>query len=402
MALFTPGLNGRRGLPYILVGEPGTVKTSAIYKLAQLAGLPCEVVVCSLRQAQDFIGLAVPRREKLTRATQHLSQDGDSDILYADYAPSGFAIRAAKAKRSLIFLDEANTATPETQAAMLRFVLEGVVGELDLGPDVRVMLAMNAAKDTSGAWDISPAMANRFGWLEWKGVTARQFGAYLSASGGRKKVVCDSAPVNAALLEAKVDAQWPAAWASAAGAIAGFLESHGSLLHKMPPDGVAAGPWPSARSWDFAAHALAGSIIFNLTVTERNEACAGAVGVAAWMEFSSWLVNADLPNAVDVLEGRVVFTASKQRMDRTAAVFGAMTAIVLGSSEDEQQRLAAAMWGILSSVTDSTPGTRDLAVRSVVALSQAGLMIGNKTAYKFLSTLAPIAEASGVTLSNMR
>src|SRR5581483_3318754 len=66
MALFAQGLNGRRGLPYVLVGEPGSAKTSNVRQLAQEANLAFEGVLGSLRSPIDFLGVPVPRKRQLT------------------------------------------------------------------------------------------------------------------------------------------------------------------------------------------------------------------------------------------------------------------------------------------------------------------------------------------------
>ena len=41
-------------VPAILWGDPGIAKTSKMYVLAEQLGLPCEVVILSIREPSDF------------------------------------------------------------------------------------------------------------------------------------------------------------------------------------------------------------------------------------------------------------------------------------------------------------------------------------------------------------
>ena len=53
----------------------------------------------------------------------------------------------------MVFFDEVNTATPATQNALMRVVLEGRVGDLELGDSVRFAAAANPPSQNSAAWD---------------------------------------------------------------------------------------------------------------------------------------------------------------------------------------------------------------------------------------------------------
>src|SRR5207248_8810483 len=67
--------------------------------------------------------------------------------------PARVGAAAVRAERGLLFLDELTTAPPAVQAAMLRVVLERVVGDVTLPPAVRVVAAANpprAGRRTAG------------------------------------------------------------------------------------------------------------------------------------------------------------------------------------------------------------------------------------------------------------
>src|SRR6201997_819193 len=105
-------------VPVLLWGAPGTGKTSAIRAMARAMGWPCETVIASIREPSDFAGLPVV-----------IGQD-------VRFAPPAWARRLAEAGHGLLFLDELSTAPPAVQAALLRVVLERVVGGPTPPPEV--------------------------------------------------------------------------------------------------------------------------------------------------------------------------------------------------------------------------------------------------------------------------
>ena len=108
-------------VPVLLWGAPGTGKTSAIRAMAAVMGLPCETVIASIREPSDFAGLPIVVGGEVR------------------FAPPAWARRLAEAGRGLLFLDELSTAPPAVQAALLRVVLERVVGDLTLPEEVAVV-----------------------------------------------------------------------------------------------------------------------------------------------------------------------------------------------------------------------------------------------------------------------
>src|SRR5580692_3317475 len=137
-------------VPVLLWGAPGTGKTSTIRAMAEAMGWPCETVIASIREPSDFAGLPV------------VVGDG------VRFAPPGWARRLAEAGRGLLFLDELSTAPPAVQAALLRVVLERVVGDLELPADVSVVAAANPPEQAADGWDLSAPLANRLCHLAWE------------------------------------------------------------------------------------------------------------------------------------------------------------------------------------------------------------------------------------------
>src|SRR5580692_12632362 len=137
-------------VPVLLWGAPGTGKTSTIRAMAGQLGWPCETVIASIREPSDFAGLPV------------VVGDG------VRFAPPGWAQRLAAAGHGLLFLDELSTAPPAVQAALLRVVLERVVGDLELPEDVAVVAAANPPAQAADGWDLSAPLANRLCHLAWE------------------------------------------------------------------------------------------------------------------------------------------------------------------------------------------------------------------------------------------
>ena len=54
---FTPGFDGRWGLPLLLVGDPGTGKTSGLCADARAFGLRAKVLIGSISDPTDFGGI---------------------------------------------------------------------------------------------------------------------------------------------------------------------------------------------------------------------------------------------------------------------------------------------------------------------------------------------------------
>lgn len=391
MALFVPGLHGRRGLPYVLVSQPGTVKTSTIRLLNEWAGLPFWPVLGSIRSPLDYMGCPIPQKMRLGSLDTHLMPpDGSDELTYMHYAPAGFGLRAALAGRGTILFDEVGAMQPSVQQAMLRVAHEGVVGELELPPNIRMLFATNEVQDTPGGWEVAPALANRFGWLEWEGSTVERFCDYLAASGGRMpkpKPLVDPREE-----EAKVDAMWDKAWGYSTMFLSGFLRSvaGNTLFHDYPRSaGAAARAWPSSRTWDFFAHALAGSFIYNLSQTERMMACAAWVGEGAWTKFAAWATDADLPDPAHLLDGKVHFSHEAARLDRTAAVLSGCLAFVLPQSVDRRDDRVKALWQLIDKLPEDA---LDLSAPVCDQLTRHNLLKGD-VAYMQLAKHNPLFEA---------
>jgi hypothetical protein len=356
-------------------------------------------VLGSIRTPIDFLGTMFPRKMRLDPSSQHLSPDGDSEMLYTHYAPAGFAVRAALAQRALIVFDEANTCAMSTQAALLRVLFEGMVGEMPMPLGVRMMLAMNPIKMSAGGRQISMPLSNRLGWIDWPAPTVENFTRFLLTGGQVGQFMnpegdIDARPIDPAHEEALVDARWDRQWALSLGTITGFLKRRPDLLYKPAREGGV--PWESPRTWELAARAITGSRIYGLSQTEERIAVAAYVGVGTFNEFWQWRKEADLPDPERLLDGEAQFVHNRARPDKTAAVLTSCSAIVLPEKSKMRPERAKALWRIIKDIADDAT---DICVPTVVAMCQNRLVAGNTDAYRVLAKMEPVMSAAGISKS---
>lgn len=331
------GIAVAAGVPVLLWGAPGTGKTSALRAMAAAAGLPCEVVIASIREPSDFAGLPVV-------------VDGD-----VRFAPPTWARRLADAGRGLLFLDELSTAPPAVQAALLRVVLERVVGDLALPAAVAVVAAANPPEQAADGWDLSPPLANRFCHLEWE-VDARGFGEGLVAG-----FTTPPAPT--------LDAGWEGGLAVARGLVAAFVSVRPGLVSAVPSDRTQAGRgWPSPRSWEMTARLWTAAEAAGSGAEVVSALVRGAVGDGPGVEFLAWAAEMDLPDPEAVLADPAGFVLP-DRGDRAYAVLSSVAAAV---AADPTPPRWAAGWRVLARAGEHAPDVAAMAARVLARCRPAG------------------------------
>lgn len=299
-------------VPVLLWGAPGTGKTSAIRAMAQAMGLPCETVIASIREPSDFAGLPVVVGQGVR------------------FAPPAWAQRLAAAGHGLLFLDELSTAPPAVQAALLRVVLERVVGDLELPGDVAVVAAANPPEQAADGWDLSAPLANRLCHLAWD-VNPRAVADGLAGGWAAPRVP-------------ELAEGWDAEEILARGLVAAFLRVRPALACAPPTDPTSAGRgWPSPRTWEMAARLWAAGGVAGAGDEARSALVRGSVGDGAGAEFLTWLLEMDLPDPEEVLANPGSFTLP-ERGDRAYAALAAVTAAVVAENTPERW---AAGWRVL-------------------------------------------------------
>jgi MoxR-like ATPase len=372
---FTPTSNGW-GLPLVLIGQPGVAKSTTFRDLGKATNLHCEILSIGER-GEGALGVTpVPTGENGGTVLEYPPPEWKRSLRTEGGEEAGW-----------VLVDEINTAPPALQPALMGLVLDKRIGGSQLGNRVRIFGAMNPVGHAAGGWDIAAPVANRFGHLQWDPPTADEWASWLVGGAG-----AGMEPIDVDAEEARVMRAWPEAWAQASGLVAAFTRRRPELLHKMPADNDPAqsGPWPSPRTWEFATRALATAQVHGLTEVETDELISAFVGVAAAAEFVAWIEAQDLPNPADLLDGNVQWTHDPQRLDRTAAVLGACTALVAPKNAVKRDKRAEALWAIMQHVAQDA---KDLTVPSITSLAEAGLQ-KSPIARKVLSNVLGVLDAA--------
>ena len=356
-ALFTPMPGGAWGLPILIKGSPGTGKTATIEAIGAQWGMPVEVLSPGERGEGAFGVTPVP------------VQNGEITLSYPPPDWVKHLRRTVDGKteeQGIVFVDEMSSSPPALQPALLGLVQARRIGGHQLGPRVRVLGACNPVSQAANGWDLAPPVANRLGHVDWPSPEADEWADWIS--GGAQAVL----PAGSAdAEEARVLAAWPEAYGRACALVGSFLRRRPELLCKMPPDGDPAqsAAWPSPRTWEYAARALASGWVHGLTGIEQDEMVQAFVGQAAGGELGAWIDEQDLPLPAAVLDGTVAWKPDPRRLDRTEAVLSSCAALVKSNPEKWDARLGA-LWKIL---LDVSKDAKDVAVPSMKVLVKSGL-----------------------------
>ena len=350
--------------PVLLWGGPGTGKSSVIRLLGTTLDVPVVTVIASLREPADFAGLPV------------VGPDGSIRL-----AEPSWAKALVGHGRGILFLDEITTAPPAVQAALLRVVLERVVGDVALPEAVSVVAAANPPDVAAGGWDLSPPLANRFCHLDWP-VDVERYVAALTDGWSSPSIGVTETSVNT---ECSIRVH---------STLAGFLRSRPALLYAMPEDLSSTGrAWPSPRSWDMAA-----DLWIEAECTGASEEIAltlisGCVGPGPARELLTWQREADLPDPEVVLADPSQFRLPN-RGDRQFAVLSALAAAV--KANPTKERWEAAFEVVQQAVT---MGSADVAAVAARSLAQ-NVPEGVDSLPSAVASLAPVLDRAGILPSS--
>lgn len=151
------------GLVPFLRGSPGVGKSAIVKKIAAMGSLKVIDHRLSTSSPEDLSGL--PRFD--TDGKARFSPFADLFPLAGEEIPAGF-------NGWLVFLDEFNSAHKDVQAAAYKLILDRMVGQHHLHPNVWIVCAGNKDTDRAIVNPLSTAMASRvihlelnFNFKEW-------------------------------------------------------------------------------------------------------------------------------------------------------------------------------------------------------------------------------------------
>lgn len=308
----------RAHVPPMLWGNPGQAKSATIEAMGRSrsvadGGYHVEVIIGSIREATDFLGLPIEVEGEVR------------------YAPPAFAKRANAAPRSIVMFDEITTSEASTQKAMLRILQEGWVGDLRLEDSVSIVCAGNPPESAADGIDLAPPVANRLLHLNWEFDAESWFTGIVDGF----DTVDALDPLTLTGKRTDGDA------VRAAALVSGFVRARRDLLAPaVPTDPVEAGrAWPSPRSWHNAARVL--GHVHPDDAETMMLVVGGCVGQGAAKEFITWMTQLDLENPDDVLNDPSSFDWAGARPDRLLALLTAIDALVR-SRGDKATWIAAA------------------------------------------------------------
>ena len=343
-------------VPVLRWGAPGTGKTSAIRAMSDELGLPCETVIASIREPSDFAGLPVVAEGKVA------------------FAPPRWACHLAECDAGILFLDEISTAPPAVQAALLRVVLERVVGDLELPAGIVVIAAANPPELAADGWDLSAPLANRFCHLDWP-VESQAFAEGLTGGWGAPAVP-------------RLPDDWESQLALSRGLVAAFVSARPALTVAMPEDGAAQGRgWPSPRSWEMTSLLWTAATVAGASEQARAALVMGAVGQGAGLELLNWASEMDLPDPEEVLANPEAFVMP-ERGDRAYAALSAVAAAV---ADDPTQERWLAAWKVLARAAEKGADVAALAARVLAQCRPDGA-----AAPAELKVFAPVLREAGL------
>jgi hypothetical protein len=325
-AFYAPGIDGRAGLPLMLLGDPGVGKSAMVRQFARGLrdkngnSIACEVLSPGERGDGAFGVTPVP----VERGGRHV-------LVYP--VPEWAEPLLAPDAVGLVFVDEIQEAPPHIRAALLGLIHDRRIGGAQLGPNVRVIAAGNDPTTVQSGYGLAANAANRMGHLNWPQPTLAEHGAYMSslvsAAGGSAAESFERVDE----VEALVQKAWPREFARAVGLEFSFHRSNGGARKNMFPGkrgGEAerlrldpSGAWPSDRSWDLATRALAMSTVLELTPAERTAFVGSFISAPVAAEWLGFIGGTDLPDPVEFLAGKAEFKHSSKRLDRSWALVSA-------------------------------------------------------------------------------
>jgi len=332
------------GVPTNVIGPPGVAKTKRISAIAGVMGIQYFGVWCATKEPQHFAGVYVP-------------------------TPDGVSIECGmpqvkacmELEDSVLNLDEISSATRATQSACMSFVDERQVGEYQLPPGTRIVLAMNPADIAANGRDLEVPLANRMAhysytpptpdaWHEW--MKGRYKMEDVQQMAGSKKVVIQRWFEH---YDNVADSTWEfikaggGTWTDKSDGDKG-VKRNKFIDVPEEDDPRAGGPWPSLRTWSMAIWAETTRRCLEVEDRIAPLIVGSLVGEGLATEWTAYMAKKDLPSPQDALTGKWKMS---RRLDIVRTVLDSTGNWVV-AIEDEKERFEYAVlcWQFIQKAID--------------------------------------------------
>ena len=156
-------------------GTFGVAKTSSVYAFCKAMDRVPYVLLGSLREPADIGGYPYPVKTAKVKVTKEkMIEQGfpeevssDADVFMRLVNPE-WAHRMRDGRKHLLFLDEIRDVPCQVQSALLRIIMDKVVGEDPLPDDTWMMAASNPTSISTNGQEIALPLANRMPQFDWE------------------------------------------------------------------------------------------------------------------------------------------------------------------------------------------------------------------------------------------
>lgn len=277
-----------RKRPLFIWGPPGIGKSDIVAEVARDQNRPLIDIRLPLMEPTDMRGIPYLAEVKVYDKTGKLVRD-EHDVpltekVFRWSTPSD--LPTDEDSRALVFFDEMSAAPPSVQAATYQIILNRRIGSYELPKDVAIVAAGNRVRDKGVAYNMPMPLANRFSHLTLD-VSAEDWTEWAVLNRVHKDIV-------------------------------GYLSFQPNDLMNFQPSSDSYA-FATPRSWYFASELLQelnenGELVDTDLPTEvLGDLIKGTVGEGPGVKFMTYRNQAaNLPNAKDILSGKVTKLTSKQ------------------------------------------------------------------------------------------
>lgn len=324
------------GVPLLLMGPPGVGKTAINTVVANQLGRRLFTFIGSIHEPQDINGF--PFADTDSGYSRMLLPEWVGELEKAD----------KEGIKTTFFGDEITTCPASMQAAMLRPVNEGHIGNYKLPDSLSFVFAANPPEIAAGGHSLTPPMANRMCHIK---VTLDTDQWVEGIVNGFRSPSVPTLPDNWRTFRIQTNAL-----------VSSYIKRQPTSLllaaDKFQDDNVTSGAWPSPRTWEMVSEVLAACEAARMPVDIANELVCGCVGEGEGLKFLAWRKALDLPDPEWILQNPHK-AKPMARADQTFALANSLVSVVLANNTIPRWRAALIA---LSVIAGKTP---DAVFRSV-------------------------------------